>query len=681
MSNFQDNPNRSEENDIVARYDTAYNRNWYAWNDFLPLAERDLRFYLGDQWDEQEKQALYAEGRSTFVYNLCRPKINMVTGYQKKHRLSSVVVPVENSDQLTSDQYTKAIMYAFQYGDAYETISECFAGGLITGWNLLSLWIDYRDDPVNGDIRFSREPYNAFITDPYFFKKDLSDCSNICRRKYITLPQAKSLLPGHEKELDKLNAIGWERDSKFTWLPYQRLPSGQHMLAYDEFWEQGFEDVQVVLDTETGIEEDFDGDEIRLALLPNLVLMKKTRQFVMQHIIVNSQHIKSEKNPYGLNEFPFVPFFGIFMPESDQWALKVQSLIRTMIDPQRESNRRRSQMSDWLDSQVNTGWIATEGSVINPRSLFQTSQGKVIWKTAQAAPDSLQRLQPADIPPGLFQLKEIYDSDIGNVANITDELLGQPDSNNDSGLKVGLRQGAALVGLQDVFDNLRFAQKLVTRKALMMMTASWNEQKFKRVLGEDPSETLKSKQSIKYDISVQEGVLTDTQQQLFFQQLVVLKQLGEPIPPGLLARAAPLQGKTEYNKAMEEWKAQQDEQAKRQQTIENEVLKTRSEEAQSKSINNIASAKERFTRAIANLGLEDERASMAIENRSDAVLRRAQAAKTLDQMDDERIVKMLDLFTALEEMNRQKEDQIKKDDVALTSAVEEPKPENIGMQP
>ena len=664
------------DRDIVAQYDEAYNRAYYAWDAFFPEAERDLRFYLGDQWDEQEKKALYEEGRSTFVFNRVRPNINMITGYQKKHRLSSVAVPIENSDQLTADQYTKLILYAFQYGDAYETISECFAGGLITGWNLLSLWMDYRDDP-QGDLRFGREPYNAFITDPYFFKKDLSDCGYLCRRKYISLAQAKSLLPGQEKEVENLYHIGWERDDKFTWLPYQRLPNGENMVAYDEFWEQGFETIEVLLDTKTGIEEDFDGDDLKLALFPDRVLIKKTRQFVMQHIIVNDHYMRSEKNPYGLNEYPFVPFFGVFMPESDQWQLKIQSWIRTMVDPQREANRRRSQMSDILDSQINSGWIATEGSVVNPRSLFQTSQGKVIWRTADAPPNALERLQPAQIPPSIFQAKEVYDKDIMDVANISEELLGQQDAQNDSGLKVFLRQGAALVGLQDPFDNVRYAQELVTKKSLKMMTANWNETKLRRILGEEPSQTLKNKQSIKYDIAVQEGVLTDTQQQMFFKQLIGLKELGEPIPPGLLARAAPLQGKTEYLKAMEQWQQQQQQAQAQQAQMQQKVLQAQGELAQSQAINNIASAKERFTRAVANMGLEDERAAKAVEDRADAVLRRAQAAKTLDEMDDDRLAKLLDLFTRLEELNRVKEEDIKKDDVALTAAVEEPVNQNM----
>lgn len=57
---------------VVKEFDERYNEAYYAWDPFYPEAERDLRFYLGDQWDEQEKRDLFQEGRSTFVFNKVR---------------------------------------------------------------------------------------------------------------------------------------------------------------------------------------------------------------------------------------------------------------------------------------------------------------------------------------------------------------------------------------------------------------------------------------------------------------------------------------------------------------------------------------------------------------------------------------------------------------------------------
>ena len=661
----------STGDEIVQRYDETYQQNYYAWNDFYPFAERDLRFFLGDQWDESEKKALFQEGRSTFVYNLIRPNINMVSGYQKKHRHSSVVVPLESSDQETSDQMTKLLMYVMQHASGYELISECFRGSLLTGWNLLSIWKDYRDDPVNGDICFGREPYNAFICDPYFSKKDLSDCSNILRRRYLSLEQTQSMLPGHEKDLEELYKVGWERDDKFTWLPYQQQPNGQAMMAYDEFWEQGWEKKKYIYNVVTGETNEYMGEESDYFLYedPNTELIEKEVAFVNQHIIVNEQFIRTEKNPYGLNEYPFVPFFCIFESESSDYVQKIQSLVRVMIDPQREANRRRSQMIDIVESQINSGWIAEEDSCVNPQSLYKTGQGQVVWKKKGSIPGALERLQPAQVPPSFFQLTDLHDNDIMKVSNVTEELLGQADSEQDSGLKVMLRQGAALVGLQDLFDNLRYAQKLMSKKTLKMMQG-WNDQKIERIIGEPPTQAMKNRSTLKYDITVQEGVLTDTQQQMFFRQLIALKELGEPVPPGLMARAAPLQGKTEYNKAMEEFNEAQNKAAQEQKALEQQILQTQSESVQAKSISDIALSKERFTRAVANMGLQEERNSEAIQNRAQASLDRARAIKELESLDDDRLVKYMTIVRMMEEENKREEDKHKAEDIMVTEQSE-----------
>jgi len=655
--------------EIVNSWDDAYDKNWYAWNAFYPYADQDLRMFLGDQWNEAEKRSLFQDNRSTFVYNLIRPNINMVSGYQKKHRHSSVVIPTEAQDQQVADQLTKLLIYVMQYGDGYECISECFRGALITGWNLISLWKDYRTDPLNGDIRFGREPYNGFICDPYFSKKDLSDCSNIQRRKYLSLEQVKSLLPGYEKDLEMLYRIGWERDDKFTWLPYQQQPNGQRMMAYDEFWVQGWEEKKFLYDVINANTFEYNGEDSDHILYsnPNIELITRVEPYVEQHIIVNNNYIRTEKNPYGLNEYPFVPVFCIFEPESSDYILKVQSLVRTMVDPQREANRRRSQMIDIVESQINSGWIAEEDSCVNPRSLFQTSQGKVVWKKKGLQPGALERLTPAQIPPSFFDLKNVHDDDIMKVANISEELLGQADSEQDSGLKVMLRQGAALVGLQDIFDNLRFAQEIVSKKVVKMIL-QWSPVKMRRIMNEEPSENLRNTQVSKYDIAVQEGVLTNSQQQMFFRQMLDLKAIEpESVPPGFLAKIAPIQGKTEYMQAVVEYNEQQQQAAAEAQAAQNEALQTQNQLIQSQAIANIASAKERFTRAVANMGLEDERASKSIDNRADAVLKRAQAMKEIEAMDDDRIAKFLNIFLKLEDINREQETIVKADDISISA--------------
>ena len=658
----------------ITELNNHYEEDYYAWSPFYPEAETDLRFYLGDQWNTKEQQKLFEEGRSAFVFNKVKRNIDMITGYQAKNRLSSVVVPVENKDQATADIRTKLLMHAMNQSDGYRTISKCFGGACKTGWNLASLWMDYRSDPINGDVKMSREPYSGFICDPYLTQLDFSDCSNIIRRKYLSVEQVASMLPDQKKDVYRLHEMGWERDDKFTWLPYQRQPNGEAFLAYTEMYLQRWKTVPMIVDMETGefTEFNFGKDALNeyLRLYPQLKVVKKQKRIIEMTSVVNNEVMKVEENPYGLDEYPFVPFVSIFESESDLWSLKVQSLIRCQRDPQIEINRRISQMTDLLDSQVNSGWIADEDAVINPRSLFQASQGKVIWRKSDAKPGAIEKIQPGQIPPSMFQLQDIFDKNIVEIAGINDAAFGIAESANDSGVMMMLRQGAALTNLQDVFDNLRFSQKCLSKKMLKMMQ-TWTPEKIFRITGEKPDDNYYDPESIKYDVEIQEGMLTDTQKQMYFRQLVDLKNLGVPVTGEMLAKAAPIQGKTEFLQQIAEMEKQQAQAQQEQAKLQERILVSQEELNKSKSISDIALSKERFTRSVANMGLEDERASKAVADRSDAALAKIKAIKELESMDQDNLMKYFSIIQTFEEMSRVKEEQIKAEDVTISANASE----------
>lgn len=663
------------DDEIVRDYNTHYNEAYSAWSPFYPLAARDLRFFLGNQWDDEEKNKLLMEGRNAYVFNLIKRNINLITGYQIKNRLSSVVVPFEDKDQAAADQMSRVLLHVMNYGDGYKAISQAFSGAIKTGINLLNLWIDYRDDPVNGDIRFSRDPYSAFIPDPYFTQLDFSDCSFVIKRKYLSVEQAKSLLPKQEKDIEELASLRSSRDNKFEWLPYQRQPDGVPLLAYDEYYRQGWDSVPMLIDENTGEMAEWDGkrDYLKsiLAKFPSLKIVSKPKKYVDRHILINNTFMRTERNPFGLNEYPFVPITGVFESESDDWGLKIQSIIRCQIDPQRESNRRRSQIIDILDSNINSGWIAKKTSVINPRSLFQTSQGRVIWKDDSAQPGDIERIQPAQIQQGLFETQRLFDNDIMTIAGISDANFGMTENAQESGLMMMLRQGASIINMQELFDGLRNAQKYISRKAAKIIQ-TWTPEKIQRIIGEQPNESLYNPEFTKYDIEVQESVLTDTQRQIYFKQLVDLYTItggvqSSVVTPDMLAKAAPLQGKTEFIKQIEENVKSQQQAAQQAAQKQQMLLQSELEFNKASSIEKIAGAKERFTRAVANMGLEDNRASEAVNARSDATLNKIKALKELQAMDDDSILKYMSIIASLEEMNKQKEQEIKKDDVVISS--------------
>jgi hypothetical protein len=677
---------------LINEYNSAYQEAYYCWNPYYPLANIDLRAYLGDQWDEKEKQALYDQGRNQRVFNLIYKNINMVDGYQRAHRLSSVILPQESSKQESADEMSDLVQYVFSHGDAYKNESDCFSGAIKTGWNLGTVWMDFRDDLLDGEICFGREPYSGFIAAPYFTQQTLDDCPYIIRRKYMGPEQAASLLPGMEDEVWDLHKTGWSRDDKFTWLPYQRQPNGQELIAYNEYYKQLWKKVPSLVDTQTGELIEWTGGRGAMKYLlekyPQLKVIQKPKRFIECHIILNNTFFKTEVNQYGLDEYPFTPYFGTFESECELWGLKLQSLIRPMIDPQKETNRRLSQMTDLIESQINSGWIADEDSVVNPRSLFQTSQGKVVWRSKDSRPGAIEKIPPADIPQSFFQLTETFSKGMSEILGVNDAAFGIPESGNESGVMMQLRQGAAINNLQNVFDSLRQSRKLLTRKVIKLIQ-TWSPKKIERILGRKPTEQFFTKDFIKYDISIQEGMMTDTQRQMHFRQMVDMYQLtggpqGSPITPMMLTKAAPIQGATEMFKDIEENQKQQAQAAQTQSQVQMQLVEGQMQYEKAAAMEKVAGAKERFTRSVANLGLEDERASRMVDDRATAALSRAKAIKELSTIDDDRLVKYASIIKMFEEISRSSENQVKQDDVQISKAggaqAEAPLAEGLALQ-
>ena len=304
----------------------------------------------------------------------------------------------------------------------------------------------------------------------------------------------------------------------------------------------------------------------------------------------------------------------------------------------------------------------------------------MIWRREDAAPGAIEKIPPAQIPPSMFQLQELFDRDIMEISGVNDAALGVSDNAQESGIMMMLRQGAALVNLQDVFDNLRSSQKSISTKALQLIQ-TWSPEKVKRIINEDPTEEFYDKDFTKYDVSVTEGMLTDTQKQMYFRQLVDLKQLGAPVTGEMLAKAAPIQGKSEFIEELAQSEKAQAEQEQKQNQIQEQLLNSHRQMSEAKAISDIALSKERFTRAVANNSLADERAAAAVEDRSDAALNRIKAVKELQTIDDDRLVKYLGIIQMMEEMSKKEETEIKKADVAIASQGQQVGDQLLGAPP
>jgi len=621
------------DHDILKLMDYTYSKYITVNQSFWSEAELDVRFRAGDQslWNDIYGN-IPAFRRRQFNFNRIRRVTNMITGYQRQHRKSTICTPIENSDQQTADQFSKILTWHDHKCNVLETISDAFDGAVVTGMNLLSVWMDYRKDPVNGDIAVDNVAFNGYLIDPYFKKMDLSDCNSIWTRKYLSRNQAKSLLPGREDEIKHM--AGWgNRDGKFQFMPESYNYGMSDLVTYDEFWYLDSRKQKLLCDVQTGETMEWRGQDEDLQdfmrTYSQIQILDQEIQTVKLAIVVQGKVMYHGPNPLNVDRYPFVPVWGYYEPQMADFPWRIQGVVRGLRDAQYLYNRRRIIELDILESQITSGFMYKENALVNPKDVFLQGQGRGLALKAGAQPGvDVVKIEAPQIPPSMIQLSELLGQEISQISGVNEELLGSAQDEK-AGILGMLRQGAGLTTLHGLFDNLDYAQRLLGDLRIDLIQSNWTPGKVRRVIGEEPSDQFYNRAFGKYKSIVEDGLNTSTQRQMQCAQLLQMKELGAPISWNSILDTMSMQNKNQVLQDIAQQEQQASQTAQMQAQAQIELLKAQIEDL--------------HARAVANQGLGHERASRIQENQALAVERRAAAHKDLEQanLDKAKAVKEL----------------------------------------
>lgn len=646
-------PQYYSENDrgILSRMEAFYAEGITINQAFWQEADTDTRFECGDQtlWNEMYGN-LPINRRRSFNFNRIRRVVNMISGYQRRNRKSTIITPVENSDDQTADQFTKLLMWVNQQEGVLETISSSFHGSLVTGMNLLQVWVDYRTDPISGNLRVDNCPYNSFLIDPFFKKADLSDCNALWKRSFLTKREILSLLPDREDEIMGLVAND-QRDGKFQFLSESYNYGLKNLLSYDEFYYRDYRTQIMLVDTQTGECTEWKGTDEALKdflyLYPQTTTVKSEIPTVNLAIVVQGKVMFDDRQPNGLDCYPFVPVFAYYNPQMPYYPWRIQGVVRGLRDAQYLYNRRKVIELDILESQVNSGWIYKENALVNPKDIFLSGQGRGIALKEEAQMTDVQQIQAAQIPPSMFQMSESLSKEVQEISGVNEELLGSA-IDDKAGILSMLRQGAGLTTLQILFDNLDYAQKHLGKIMLKLIQENFTPGKVKRIINEEPTQQFYNKMFGTYDAVVEEGLNTSTQKQMALAQLLQFKtDIGMPIPWDRFLDLVSLQDKKGLIESIQKQEQQQAQMAQQQAQVQMQEMQAQMEMAHARATADTGLGIERMSRVKENESLALERQAQAIRDEDEGVLSLVKAIKELEGIDLENVVKALQIMGSI----------------------------------
>ena len=579
------------------------------------------------------------------------PIVQAITGQQRQTRKSSICIPIQSPMQKTADQMTKCLYYVHNKSGAYQVYSDAFEQGpLIQGFSLISIFPDYTCDPVSPDIRLRNVDFKSVMIDPYFRRHDLSDCRYIWTRQFFDREECAIL---YSKFADEILSLprGSYRDDKFYYMPELYQIQFPNVIAFDENWYLSTRQAEYLVDRETEECQEFQGDEEDLRIIMQRFgnrfrVIRKQKPTVRRTLTINDRVLVDEPNPYGIDRYPYVGFYGYFSPDTPYYAYKFRSVCSDLKDAQFLFNRMKIGDLDIVEAQQQ-GYKIRQGSLVTPDDALNQGHGRSLFYKKDASPDDIQNMDIHPPSPVMLQMEESLMQVIYRIAGMDPSAMGI-DVDDKAGIISMMRQAATARNLQRLFDQFDESQRLCGDIIIEMIQKLWTFGKVRQVIGEEPTAEFDDKAFFKYGCKVVQGTLTESQQQLELAQLLHLQQIApDLIPMDEIIEAMTIQNKDRIIEKIESAKKQQQEQMQKREQIELEHIQLKNQMMIAEAHSKEGLAQERIAKIGLDKALNAERIQRAEQDRTGSVLNLVKAVKELQSIDLNHLQQYLDIAERL----------------------------------
>ncbi|HAM53740.1 MAG TPA: hypothetical protein DCP92_24740 [Nitrospiraceae bacterium] len=546
----------------------------------------------------------------------------MVTGYERQHRKGFNYIPCEGADTQTTDQYTRLITHAANIGDVHEQFSRACEQACITGLVLLQPYLDFNaDDHAQGQLKLKLWEYNSFLVVPYFRNFDMSDAQFVWCQEYISKKEAEFRFPDKLQNIAPMAGTP-QRYGSFYFLPENYNMARNDLMVLSYVWYKWKRKKKRLYSEQRNQFFDFAGNQNELdQLLYNIPDMKEVNVEVPTWklaVVLNDQLMFQGDNPLGFDDCPFIPVFWNYEPHINYYDLRCRGLVRTMRDSNYLLNRRIIINHDISEATINMGWKRKVGAVANEDNLKKSGQGWDVIINEGYEMTDFERIQPAAVPESDFALADQLRSLIFATSGVDLENWSAQNEKQSSTLTTLIKQAANLMVLQKYFDQWDQAKKLVGERLLQIALNNWNAQKVGLMIGEEPSPFFYSKIFSKFQVIVEEGELTPTQQNMQAQSLMDINAAfgREVFPPSMIVPHMNITGKAEAIQFLQQQEQQMQAVQAEATNIQHAFEEAKLRELYAKAANSIAAAKERYGRFESNIGLLEERMAEVSKNRA-----------------------------------------------------------------
>jgi hypothetical protein len=489
-----------DDYDKLSRVREMRSNAHYAAIDWLQEAQRCAAFKAGDQWTASEKEALNALGREPMVWNYVHSMVELIVGIRAQNEINITLQPVESSDGFLCEVVQNLIDWIEEnQTDARILDAEAFEDATVTGKGFRSVDVQPRPDNPT-EVQFIEEnvPFWQVKIDPGSRKQDLSDARYVIVEKWVSLEDFKVRYPEHAGKVADIfyaHAQGsLHQHTNYEFLePSHTLDDDYTDSLIDHY---DFENLRVLVcqveyfenytrhywidETNPGRSQEIDLEAAQ-AMPPNQVLKVPGKKVRWLHY-TGDYILYDDDSPIHSDHFSVIPMYAY--PDKSKRTLQHYGIVKLLIDPQRECNRR------WLQSirlMANQG-VGLVGEVA---AFLDLDQAQESWTN----PDEITLLKEGglgkikektaiDFPAASVQMQEVSRESMKQISGINSDLMGFRDK-QEPGIVLQLRQQQGMTILARMFENYRRMRELLARLKAHLVIRYIPDWQIQKILGEN----------------------------------------------------------------------------------------------------------------------------------------------------------------------------------------------------
>jgi len=405
---------------------------------------------------------------------------------ESQNRAAIKAFPRKGGIRIIADAFTSLVKHSVDMCHGEVEQSTQFVDGIISGKGWISTDISYKKDKINGDFVVTRRsPFDVY-EDPNANKYDLNECA-----KYIIecfWGDKEEILLRFSKHASAIKKYFGGQDEDDTDVKGKlikksdqedRDPSKENYRLKRIWWKTHKKQLYFIDGTTMNFFPVHDSQkEVAKVLLekerrlaenegrrPKYKLQERIDEVLHMTTMLGEMIIEDIEDPYnGMTMYPLQRF-------SPYWFDGVVfGVVEGLKDPQREINKRTSQMLHIINHTANIGWIIKDSEKKSIQIAKEDGSKPGMNMTyAQVAPD---KVKPNDFPQGVFILKQDEEANIKKISGLNPDILGQGDKRTDSGIAILRRQKAGATISEPVYDKFRNTQKIFGETLIEMIRHS-----------------------------------------------------------------------------------------------------------------------------------------------------------------------------------------------------------------